>query len=141
MFIVFPDAANQVKGIDQMFGDSTLGPDGKYSKNGYQALAKWDGMELDGVTRSSDADGYITTDDPIFAKLRLWSDQNLDAIATGDELFTLAEMQIEVIDLHYDGSYIEMDRYGNFTTYKSVVKDASGRLHLLFDLWFNVHEN
>ncbi|RYZ76592.1 MAG: hypothetical protein EOP06_31170, partial [Proteobacteria bacterium] len=42
-FIVLPDAKGDVNGIEEMFGDNTSGPDGKFAKNGYEALRKWDG--------------------------------------------------------------------------------------------------
>ncbi|MBK9321850.1 MAG: hypothetical protein IPM97_02640 [Bdellovibrionaceae bacterium] len=125
-FIALPNERGQVLGIDEMFGDNTRGPDGKYSANGYSALAKYD----------DDRDGLITPDDEIFAKLRLWNDNNRDGVSQDSELFSLAEKKISIVDLHYDKRYKEQDIYGNQTLMKSVVKTEDGKMHLLFDLWF-----
>ncbi len=125
-FIVLPNKQGRVLGIDEMFGDNTKGPDGKFAANGYAALAKYD----------DDKDGLITEDDVIFSELRLWKDSNRDGIADPNELYTLQEKSLTVIDLHYDKRYKETDQYGNQTLMKSVVKTADGKLHLMFDLWF-----
>lgn len=128
MFITLPDERGEVRGIDELFGNNTRGPDGAFAPNGYEALRKFD----------DDGDGYITARDAVFERLRLWSDVNGDAAATADELFPLRELRVEVIDLHYNARYVEADRYGNLTALKSAVRTADGELHLLFDLWFRV---
>lgn len=125
-FIALPNAQGQVKGIDQLFGDNTQGPDRKFAANGYAALAKYD----------ANGDSYITDKDPVFQKLRLWHDSNLDGISSQDELFTLDEMNVMTIDLKFDSSYRESDIFGNETLMKSAIKTRDGKLHLLFDLWF-----
>lgn len=129
-FVVLPDANGEVHGIDQMFGDNTMGPDGQYAANGYLALAKYD----------ANHDGYITKADPIFSQLRLWKDANRDGIAQPSELFTLDDMEIVSIDLSYNSNYVETDAYGNQTRMKSVAQTADGRLHLMFDLWFRYYD-
>lgn len=125
-FIALPNENGDVLGVDQLFGDNTLGPDGRLAANGYEALAKFD----------VDGDGLITAKDPVFHSLRLWNDRSLDGIAQPDELFTLTAKDVVTIDLNYDGSFQETDFYGNQTLMKSVVKTGDGKLHLLFDLWF-----
>lgn len=125
-FIVLPNKNGQVLGIDEMFGDNTRGPDGKFAANGYAALSKYD----------DDKDGMISEDDAIYSELRLWNDKNRDGIADPNELSTLQEKGVTVIDLHYDKRYQETDQYGNQTLMKSVIKTEDGKLHLLFDLWF-----
>lgn len=125
-FIVLPNKNGQVLGINEMFGDNTRGPDGKFSANGYAALAKYD----------DDKDALITDEDAVYSELRLWNDRNRDGIADPNELYTLKEKGLSVIDLHYDKRYKETDQYGNQTLMKSVVKTEDGKLHLMFDLWF-----
>jgi hypothetical protein len=125
-FIALPNSAGQVRGIDELFGDNTYGPDGKFASNGYAALAKFD----------ANNDSYITAKDPVFSKLRLWHDSNLDGVSSSDELFTMDEMGVVSIDLKYDQSYKETDIYGNEILMKSAIKTQDGQLHLLFDLWF-----
>lgn len=125
-FIALPNKQGQVLGIDELFGDNTYGPDRKFAENGYAALAKYD----------DDRDHLITPHDEVFEKLRLWKDSNLDGIAQPNELYTLKEKGVALIDLRYDKRYQETDIYGNQTLMKSVVKTEDGKLHLLFDLWF-----
>lgn len=138
LILVKPDAYGRVRGIDELFGDSTTGPDAEFALNGYEALRKWDGKDRAGVRQVLPADGLITKEDPVYSELRFWQDRNFDAVATTDELLTLSQLSVDVIDLHYDRNYVEMDRYGNLTAFKSAVRTGDGRLHLLFDLWFNV---
>ncbi len=135
-FIALPNSKGEVLGIDELFGDNTQGPDGLFATDGYAALAKFDGMSADGRTRIGEADGMITEADPVFEKLRLWQDRNFDGKAQSSELLSLKKMNVQIIDLNYDGSFIETDVYGNRTMYKSVVKTNDGRYHLMFDLWF-----
>lgn len=139
-FVVLPNALGQVKGIDQLFGDNTVGPDGKFAINGYAALAKFDGMSADGKVRVSPDDGFINAKDPIYSKLRLWQDRNFNAVADAGELLTLAQVGVRSIDLRYDPNYAEKDKYGNETRYKSIVQTNDGRLHVIFDLWFKYLE-
>ena len=48
-------------------------------RNGYAALAKWDGRKHRRHLRSAKAkDGFITAADDVFPKLRLWADANRD---------------------------------------------------------------
>lgn len=136
-YIALPNSRGEVRGIDQLFGDNTFGPDGRYATDGFAALAKYDGKTADGSGNTGRPDGYITDADPIYSKLRLWRDLNFDGIAQKSELQSLAEAGIDIIDLKYDPNYLEVDRHGNETRFKSVVQDRSGRLHLLFDVWFN----
>lgn len=135
-FLVKPDRNGNVNGIDELFGDNTLGPDGTFASNGYEALRKYDGRRSDGTYRAEAIDGYITPKDDIYRELRLWQDANLDGVAQKWELYSLEEKGIVLIDLNYDPNYVEVDQYGNETRMKSVVQTLDGRLHLIFDLWF-----
>jgi hypothetical protein len=127
MFLVKPNAHGKVNGVDEMFGDNTYGPDKDFSPNGFLALAKYD----------DNKDGVIDADDAIFFKLRLWIDKNRDGIGSASEMITLSKAKVKLIDLHYDASFRETDKYGNETVYKSVIKYNNGSLDLIFDLWFN----
>ncbi|MFN3454652.1 MAG: hypothetical protein ACK41T_06785 [Pseudobdellovibrio sp.] len=132
-YITLPNAKGEVRGIDQLFGDNTYGPDGKFAKNGFAAVAKYD----------HNKDGRIDEDDSIYEKLRLWIDYNNDGKADPSELMgTLREYEIEMIDLHYDHNYLEKDKYGNEIKYKSVALRKSynpedkQRFFMVFDIWF-----
>jgi hypothetical protein len=124
-FLVLPNKNGQVLGIDEMFGDTTFGPDHKYAKQGFESLAKYD----------DDNDLIITRDDEVFSKLRLWKDRNLDGAVQYSELYTLEEKQVIAIDLRYDPRYQEKDKYGNITKYKSIVIMKDKSYGLVFDLW------
>jgi hypothetical protein len=126
-FIVLP-YRGQVLGIDQMFGDNTLGPDGKFAANGYEALRKYD----------VSGDGLITSRDPVFGQLRLWSDSNGNGSAEPAELLGFYDKGIVSIDLNYDPSYREVDRYGNEIKMKSVVQTLDNKLHVMYDVWFRI---
>lgn len=88
-FLVLPNAQGRVEGINEMFGDNTLGPDRKFAGNGFLALAKYD----------ENADGVISEDDAIFHKLRLWADLNRDGQSQAHEMRSLKRAEIEAIDL------------------------------------------
>ncbi|MBS1971126.1 MAG: hypothetical protein JSU04_12505 [Bdellovibrionales bacterium] len=124
-YLVLPNKDGLVLGIDQLFGDATLGPDGKYASHGFAALAKYD----------DSGDKVISEDDEVFSQLRLWKDDNLDGIAQQSELYTLEEKGVVAIDLRFDKRYRETDKHGNVTKYKSVVVMKDGQYGLVYDLY------
>jgi hypothetical protein len=127
-FLVLPDGQGQVNGINQLFGNNTLGPDGKFAANGFAALAKYD---VSGT-------GMISSRDPVFANLRVWIDANYDGVAQPSELHPLNELGIAEINLGYNSHFQETDQYGNQIKDKSTAIDQDGSAHLVFDLWFKV---
>lgn len=128
-FITLPNAEGRVLGVDQLFGDNTKGPDEQFAANGYDALAKFDEND----------DNLITFEDPVFEKLRIWQDHNLNGRAESNELKTLDELGLMAIDLNYDSSFKEIDSYGNAIKYKSVAKTKDGEYKLVFDIWFELN--
>lgn len=128
-FLALPNKKGEVLGVDQLFGDATLGPDGKYAKQGFAALAKYD----------DSGDKIISEDDEVFSKLRLWKDDNLDGIAQDSELHTLDSKGVLAIDLRFDRRYQEIDGHGNITKYKSVVLMNDGQYGLVYDLYLRYY--
>ncbi|WP_413288617.1 hypothetical protein [Bdellovibrio sp. HCB337] len=124
-FLVLPNSKGQVLGIDELFGDATFGPDQRYSKQGFAALAKHD----------ENRDRVISGDDAVFPDLKLWKDENLDGIAQASELSTLDEKGVVAIDLRYDRRFSEKDQHGNMTKYKSIVVMKDDSYGLVYDLW------
>ncbi len=124
--LALPNARGQVHGINELFGDNTLGPDGKFAPHGFAALAKHD----------ENMDGVIDAQDSVYRKLSLWIDHDLNGIAGPGELVSLSYMGIESLELEYDANYREIDRYGNEVRYKSVVNFTNGEAKLMYDLWF-----
>ncbi len=137
-FIALPNSRGEVNGVDQLFGNNTYGPDGKFAPNGYEALRKFDGRHANGGYESAIRDREITRHDPVFRELRLWADTNLDGRAQLSELRRLEEFGIESIDLNYDPGYLERDKYGNETRMRSVATASGRRMYLVFDLWFRL---
>lgn len=135
-YLALPNARGEITGIDQLFGDKTKGPDGQGARDGFMALKKFDGMDVAGTVRLHDADGFIDEKDKIFSKLTLWADLNGNGVADPGETESLTDMGVESIDLKYDGNFYEVDKWGNQTVFKSVVKFKDGRETLIFDLWF-----
>jgi hypothetical protein len=135
-FLVLPNSSGSVVGIDEMFGDNTRGPDGKFAANGYEALRKYDGGDKLGNISLLSRDGVIDKDDAVFSRLRLWRDSNGDGIAQPNELQSLSALGVKSIDLNYDPNYFEVDKYGNEVRLKSIVNMEDGDVNLIYDLWF-----
>lgn len=124
--LALPNSRGEVLGIDQLFGDNTLGPDGDFAANGFLALAKYD----------ENGDQKIDSADPVFSSLRLWIDSNRDGKSKPRELKPLSDLRIASIDLEYDPNYRERDQHGNEIKYKSVVNFEDGEMRSIFDIWF-----
>lgn len=125
-FLVKPNRDGLVLGIDEMFADTTRGPDNKFAKQGFAALEKYD----------SNRDQLIDDNDIVFEELRLWKDLNLDGIVQENELSTLRDKKVLAIDLRYELRHRETDEYGNQTRYKSVVILEDHSYGVILDLWF-----
>ena len=119
------DGDGKIESIDKMFGNNTKGPDGKKSVNGFEALKKYD----------ANGDGFISAEDPIFAKLKLWVDANYNGVADPGELRPLSESGVEAIDLGYQEKTEMNDFYGNATLERSVVVLKDKSIRRIYDLW------
>lgn len=80
----------------ELFGEYTKGAatvkaGTKSFDNGYQALAQYD----------ANKDGKIDAKDPMFAKLVVWQDKNLDGVTQKGELKSLADTGIAAVSLAY----------------------------------------
>lgn len=130
-FVVLDDVSNNSKGTAEirstleLFGNRTIGPDGKVAANGFEAIGKYD----------NNGDKRIDRKDSIFASLRLWNDSNRDGIGQESELVTFDQVGLVELDLNYVHSD-ERDLYGNEYRQKSRAKNASGRTFDLIDVWF-----
>lgn len=123
--LVKPNRDHLVLGVDEMFADTTLGPDTKYAKQGFAALAKYD----------DNKDLLISASDVVFEELRLWKDSNHDGQVQENELSTLAEQKVRALDLSYVTQFSEVDVYGNQIRHKSVVVMEDQSYGIAFDLW------
>ena len=106
----------------EFFGDQTSQPDpppGQF-RNGFAALAVYDRLDHGG-----NGDGWISKEDAIYDKLRVWVDENHDGISQPAELHTLESVGVAAISLQYELSQTT-DRYGNRFRLRSIIRDATG---------------
>ena len=100
----------------EVFGDSTLLPDGSRAKNGFEALVQYD----------LNKDGIIDENDEIYEKLKVWVDADASGESEEGELKSLKELGIKAINLNYEAVNEKTDTevvIGNRATY--VKEDGS----------------
>lgn len=134
-FLVLPDQSNRVLGIQHMFGDGTVGPDGLAAANGFEALSKFDGLQSNGGYSLSQRNQKIDQKDEVFSKLRIWIDKNRNGSSESFELFTLESLGVVSISLEYDNRFYERDEFGNIIALKSTVLQKDGSSRRMFNLW------
>ena len=116
----------KIDDINELFGNATIGPDGKPAATGFSALEKYD----------ANRDGVIDSKDPIYSKLLVWSDYNINGKTDPGELKTLKESGIRSINLRRKNKLENRDRYGNFTAEYSTVTFSDGKVRKIYDVWF-----
>lgn len=89
-------------------------------RNGFVALS-----EYDKPANGGNQDGYITSEDAIFASLRLWQDANHDGISAVSELHSLTILDLASIELNYKTSKFE-DNNGNTFKFRAKIRDRRG---------------
>ena len=115
-----------IDGGAELFGSETTLNNGKVAKNGFEALAEWDG----------NADGKINAEDAIYHRLRIWQDKNSNGIVNSGELNTLQAHGIAEIRLDYKESFyrdwnkVSHREIGHFTR-------ADGTISEVHTLWFD----
>ncbi|MBF0804229.1 hypothetical protein IR141_07740 [Neisseria sp. 19428wB4_WF04] len=107
----------------ELFGDSSVLQNGEHAAHGYAALAGFD----------SNSDGLIDNKDEKFAALKVWRDLNQDGISQEGELFGLAELGIQSLDLAYQNTDIRLDN-GNTIAQKGSYTLSDGRKREMGDL-------
>ena len=91
----------------ELFGDHTPLSTGERAPYGFVALAEYDLNAFGG-----NFDGYLSPEDSIWPKLRLWIDRNHDGQSQADELETLDQAGILKIQADYEATS-RKDRFGN----------------------------
>lgn len=137
-FLALPDESNQIRNINQLFGDRTIGPDRKQAAHGFDALQKYDGYLGEGNYSLTQRNSIIDKNDAFYLKFRLWIDKNRDGLSTSEELQTLEQAGIASINLRFDAKFSERDQHGNIIAHKSFAKKLDGTSALVFDLWLRI---
>lgn len=89
-------------------------------KNGFNALA-----EYDKPAKGGNGDGQIDQRDSIFPLLRLWRDTNHNGVSEQNEMHSLVNLDVAILDLNYKKSK-RTDEHGNRFMYRGKVKDVHG---------------
>lgn len=100
----------------ELFGNRTILPDGSGADNGFLALGWYDRPENGG-----NGDGIIDRRDSVYERLRLWFDDNHDAVSQPAELHTLAAMGLDSISLNYRVSRMT-DAFDNEFLYRGTAR-------------------
>lgn len=116
-----------IDGGSELFGNHSIGPDGRKAANGFESLAKYD----------ANGDGRIDARDPVFSKLKLWKDENRNGISEKGELAGLGTAGVIDIRLSYRNVF-EPDAHGNEIRQRSEITFQNGskvRTASIVDVW------
>jgi hypothetical protein len=91
----------------ELFGNSTILPDGTTAEHGFEALAVFDRLDQGG-----NDDGQISAADLIWTSLQLWIDSSHDGITDADEVSSMDEWTVHSLGLTY-GPELKLDGAGN----------------------------
>jgi hypothetical protein len=110
----------------ELFGSSTVLPNGEKAVDGFQALA----------TLDSNNDGTIDASDHSFTSLMVWQDVNQDGLSQEDELHSLEDLSIESLSLGF--TPVSQDDSGNWIGLESSYQTTDEEIHKLVDVWFKL---
>jgi hypothetical protein len=110
----------------ELFGSSTVMPNGEKALDGFQALASLD----------SNHDGSIDAADNQFSNLFVWQDVNQDGFSQEDELHSLEDLSIQSLSLGF--TPVSQDDVGNWIGLESSYQTTDEETHRLVDVWFKL---
>ncbi|CAM4039161.1 hypothetical protein [Xenorhabdus thuongxuanensis] len=112
----------------ELFGDHSVINGKTNFKNGFNALS-----ELD-----TNNDSIISKDDKEWHKLKIWKDENSNAIVDENELVGLSDMGIKEINLTYENKF-HIDESGNRHKETATVTWDNGNVTDIVDVWFKIN--
>ncbi len=80
---------------------------------------------FDRAEYGGNGDGQIDLRDAVFFRLKLWQDRNHNGVSETEELQSLSDSEVRVIELRYRESK-RQDEHGNWFRYRAKVRDARG---------------
>jgi VCBS repeat-containing protein len=110
----------------ELFGNHTQLADGTLAKDGWSALAQFDG----------NADGMIDANDEVFNKLKIWVDGDSDGRTDLGELRNLVDVGVRSINLEHD--FAQVAQNGNILQGFSSFTTTDGQNHQIVDAWLKV---
>jgi len=108
----------------ELFGDSTLMPNGQKATDGFQALRAFD----------SNNDGVINSSDKIYAELKVWKDLNSNGITDDGELNSIEALGVESINLA--ATTVSKVDNNNAINLTSTAVSKAGVSSEVSDVWF-----
>jgi hypothetical protein len=114
----------QINDGTELFGSATKLSNGQTASDGYAAL-----RELD-----ANNDGVISSEDAVYADLRVWVDSNSDGVSGAGETKTLASLGISKINLN--AAVGTGTDNGNILGLTSTYETTDGQTHDAADVWF-----
>ena len=118
----------QINSGAELFGSSTVLPNGAHAADGWVALK----------TLDSNGDGKLDAQDAQFNQLRVWVDANGNGQTDAKELGTLADHHIASIDLAANTHSIQQN--GNVVQGFSTYTSTDGTTHEVADVGLQVHD-
>jgi hypothetical protein len=110
----------------ELFGSSTMLPNGEKAVDGFQALAALDNNQ----------DGLIDAADHQFTNLMVWQDVNQDGLSQEDELHSMEDLSIQSLSLGF--TPVSQDDAGNWIGLESSYQTTDEEIHKLVDVWFKL---
>ena len=116
-----------INDASELFGNHVLMNNGSISQNGFAALSDLD----------TNKDNFVSSDDEAFKNLRVWRDLNQDGISQENELFTLNDLDIKLLNLNYSDVNTNLDN-GNIISQIGAYEKNDGSSHVMGDVNFAI---
>jgi hypothetical protein len=120
-----PKGATTISNGSELFGTATVLPNGQTAPDGFAALSAFD----------QNGNGVIDANDAIFNQLQVWVDTGTNGTTPVGQLFTLAQLNIQSLNLSAKVS--GQGNNGNTIGLVSSYTTTNGQTHELADVWLS----